>query len=388
MRSNRLLVSAFVVVSAAASQASDGLQLVGFSVKQLSLGGAVTANPLSPMTVLTNPAGLTYIPDGTEFSLGFAFPSIHAGFPAASADSKSSKDFQLLPAVAIAAPTKSEKTRFGFAVGLVAGSGIDFAWPTLGRSAFSDLQIIRIAPGASVKLSDKVSVGGALNLNVGRVSLSNEGFGDSTLPAAFGHGTEMVGIGATLGVMANVSENVRLGASYTTKSNFPDAKYPSAVGDYRGKFNFPQQAAIGVCVNPDKPTTFSADLKWINNAQTLKDLMIYGPGLPAGGANLGTHWRDQIVLALGVQHRFENGWTIRGGYNHVNKPYEDKYASRNIMLPAIATDHFSLGLECQAGDRWSFETVFVYQPQSTVFDGQTKLTNRNTTLGLGATVKF
>ncbi len=221
--------------------ASDGLQPIGFSVSQMAVGGAVTANPTSAITVLTNPAGLTYVPLSSEFSLVFSSPRIRAGFNAAGVESRSAKDFQLIPSVAIAAPMKNPNMRFGFAVGVVAGSGTDYSWPTLSRSAFSDLQIIRIAPGLSWKVSNKTSVGGALNLNIGRVSLANEGFGASTLPAAFGHGTETVGVGFTLGVMHEIGEKTKVGASYISRTNFPDSKYPSAAGEYRGAFNMPEQ---------------------------------------------------------------------------------------------------------------------------------------------------
>lgn len=383
----RISLTAAATCLAAVSLASDGLQPIGFSARQMAVGGAVTANPMTAATVFTNPAGLSYVPSGVEFSLAFANPNIHGKFVAANADAKSNKTFQLLPSVAISAPLKDERMKFGFAVGVTAGSGVELAWSTLGRSAFSDLQILRLAPAVSYKTSDKVSVGASLNVNIGRVSLANEGFGASGLPAAFGHGTEVIGLGGTLGVMADVSDNVRLGASYTTRTNFPDSEYPSAAGMYKGSFDFPQQAAIGVTVNQNKPLSFSADLKWIDYSQTLGSLYISGPGL-GSGVDLGTKWKTQTVLALGAQYRLKNGITFMCGYNGCNTPFDQSNASKNLMLPATATSHFTLGAFTDTTANWNLGAVLVYQPSHTVSDGAVELSNSNTTIGIDATIKF
>lgn len=387
MKISRVLFGMSCLVVAEAAQASDGLQLIGYSLSQMQVAGAVTANPQSPITVLTNPAGLHYVTDQTEFSTSFAFPDVRARFNAAGNEAKSSKDFQLLPSVAVSAPMKDPRTRFGFAVGLTAGAGTAFSWPTLGRSAFSDLQILKIAPGMSVRISKKVVVGGAVHLSIGRVSIANQGFGASTLPQSLGNGSEMLGLGGSVGVMVDANDNLRLGAAYTTKTNFPDAKYSSPAGDYSGHFNFPQQASIGAHINPNKPLSFSVDGKWINYRSTLKDLWIYGPGL-GSGVNLATDWRDQYVLAVAAQYNNQHGTTYSVGFNHCNTPFTRENTSRNILLPAVAQNHLTFGVNSKLTDRWSLSTVIVYQPKSSITDGTTTITNANFTAGFGATVRF
>jgi len=149
MRKLITLVLPLALVPAAA-HASNGLQLIGFSLKQLGVGGAVTANPMTPVTAITNPAGLTYVSSQTEASLEAAFLNLKTHFNAApGADSRSLKEFQLLPSLGLMAPTKNPNIKFGMAVAATAGSGTDFAWPALNRAASSSLQVIKIAPAVS-----------------------------------------------------------------------------------------------------------------------------------------------------------------------------------------------------------------------------------------------
>jgi len=234
-----------------------------------------------------------------------------------------------------------------------------------------------------------MSVGVAGHINIGSVSLSNPGFGASTLPAAFAHVAETVGLGCGVGVMGDVIPGkLQLGASYQTATNFSDAKYGSATGEYRGKFNLPQQAAVGACYKANDKLSLSADLKWIDWSSKLKDLMIYGPGLPTEGVNLGTNWKNQYVLALGAQYKVAADVTLMAGFNHGDEPFNQQYTSRNIMTPAITRDHFTFGVIFESDDRWSLGAVAVYSPKRTITDGVTTISSQTFTVGLSATIKF
>jgi len=50
-------------------QATDGYQLIGVGSYQKSLGGAITANPGSAMTSVSNPAGAARIESRADFSM-------------------------------------------------------------------------------------------------------------------------------------------------------------------------------------------------------------------------------------------------------------------------------------------------------------------------------
>ena len=381
------IIAALGVVTA---NASDGLLLIGYSLKQLGVAGAVTANPMTPITAINNPAGLAYVDAQTDASIDLALLNLHAHFNAASSvDSKSLKKLQLIPSLGMMAPTDNPRVRFGLGVAVVAGSGIDFSWPTLSRAASSDLQIIKIAPATSYKIDERTSIGGALHFNIGRASLANPGFGASTLPTAFAHGAEMIGYGFGLGVMHEcIPGKLKVGASYQSGTNFPIAEYGSTLGTYKGDFDLPQQAAFGAAYEVSPRLTLSGDFKWLNYEDTLKKLMIYGPGLPSTGLDLGTNWRDQYVMAIGAQYKIGQHAKVLAGYNHCSAPFSSSMMSKNLLLPAIARHHYTLGLTYDSDSRWSLGLLGVYSPKQTLTDGVTTVSNQTFTIGVNATIRF
>lgn len=377
-------------LGAASAKASDGLLLIGYSLKQMGVGGAVTANPMTPLTAINNPAGLSFVDAQTDASIDFALLNLHAHFNAAAAyDAKSLKKVQLIPSLGLMAPTENPRVRFGLGVAVVAGSGTDFSWPALNRAASSDLQVVKIAPAGAYKIDDKTSVGAALHFNIGRASLANPGFGASSLPSAFAHGAEMVGYGYGLGVMHDaVPSKLQIGLSYQSGTNFPIAEYGSASGIYKGDFDLPQQAALGAAYQASPRLKLSGDLKWINYEDTLKKLMIYGPGLPSGGLDLGTNWKDQYVMAFGAQYQLAEHLKVLAGYNHCSAPFDKSMMSKNLMLPAIARHHYTLGLTFESDNRWSLGLLGVYAPKQTLTDGTTTVSNETFTIGINVAVRF
>lgn len=377
-------------LGAASASASDGLLLIGYSLKQMGVGGAVTANPMTPVTAINNPAGLAFVDAQTDATIDFALLNLHAHFNAApSADAKSLKKVQLIPSLGMMAPTENPRVRFGLGVAVVAGSGTDFSWPSLSRAASSDLQIIKIAPATSYKIDDRTSIGGALHFNIGRASLANPGFGPSTLPTAFAHGTEMIGYGFGLGIMRDcIPGKLQFGLSYQSGTNFANAEYGSTLGTYEGDFNLPQQAAFGTAYQLTPKLKLSGDLKWINYEDTLKSLMIYGPGLPSDGLDLGTNWRDQYVMALGAQYTLSEHMKVLAGYNHCSAPFGSSMMSKNLLLPAIARNHYTFGVTYDSDSRWSLGLLGVYSPKHSVTDGTTTVSNETFTVGFNATIRF
>ena len=77
----RFLLMAALFVPAIV-QATNGYQLIGVGSYQKSLGGAVTANPGSAMTAITNPAGMIRIGKRADFSMEAFMPERSTDFAA------------------------------------------------------------------------------------------------------------------------------------------------------------------------------------------------------------------------------------------------------------------------------------------------------------------
>jgi long-chain fatty acid transport protein len=64
-----------------------------------------------------------------------------------------------------------------------------------------------------------------------------------------------------------------------------------------------------------------------------------------GGSNgAGFGWQDVEVWKLGVEYRYNDQLTLRGGYNHSDNPIQAKDVTINILAPGVVQDHVTLGL--------------------------------------------
>jgi long-chain fatty acid transport protein len=381
----KLAILAFLVPGLACAQ--NGLQQIGFSLKQLALAGAVTANPQTPMTIITNPAGLSILTPQTEWSVEAVWPTVHAtfiGVPGGSA--RSNKDFAVIPSGAFVADTSNKRLKVGGALAPIAGAGVDFSWPSLGRSVYSGTEILKIAPAASYEVSREVAVGLAINYNIATTSITNPGFGAAALPSAFAQDGTATGLGYAVGVLYT-GKCYRLGATYVSKGDFGDTIYHGTDGEYRAAIEYPQQLAFGLHLFPEKKLSFSLDYKWLNYAATQTHLYLTGPSI-TGVLDLNPQWEDDHVIALAAMYKPIRTVELMAGYNHNNAIVRSNHITESLLFPAINQDAFTLGATYESSRTWNLGIALVTTPKRTVSDGIMQVSVGYTALSANATLKF
>ncbi|MEW5791321.1 MAG: outer membrane protein transport protein [Pseudomonadota bacterium] len=413
-KNNILLASVLSALGLGVSNtafAVNGFQLIGFGKDQVAVGGAVTANPSSAMTALTNPAGLTMVGERADFTLEAFMPDVRmdatesvftggAGNPGQKA--KSSGDFYGIPSIGWVAATSDPKLFFGGGMYATAGLGADYGTVNLNTvgnpvtgapttfNGYSNVTMFRVSPALGYKVSPTLSVGAALNINMLQLGFRetiagtfHPVFGAGAFDTNFnlGRAGQSFGVGGTVGVVFDaVPDLVRLGASYTTKANFQDTEFRLAEGDinnpgllngpmgaapagtYKAAFDFPQQAAVGVAFMPTGPLTISADVKWINYKDTLRDFYVTGPN---GTYNLQPGWDDVWVYAIGATYR-SGPLKLMAGYNYSDAPIGDQNTFANLIFPAIVKHHISAGFNYALGKNWDVGAAFRYVPRETI----------------------
>ena len=108
--------------------ATNGYQLIGVGSYQKSLGGAVTANPGSAMTAITNPAGMIRIGRRSDFSMEGFMPTRKTDFSAYGGDTvESDASLYGVPAIGWTAPVGDrEDLYFGGGMYGTSGLGVDY----------------------------------------------------------------------------------------------------------------------------------------------------------------------------------------------------------------------------------------------------------------------
>lgn len=165
------------------------------------------------------------------------------------------------------------------------------------------------------------------------------------------------GWGYKLGALWKVNDQLNLGATYHAKTHLGDMKTNEATlravggggdtGAIPGSvtvvdFQWPEVFGIGMAWDGGGKWSMAADVKRIRWEDAMKDFTLRF--VSAGGdltASMPQNWKDQTVLALGVQYKLSPNLALRAGYNHASNPVPD--STLNPLFPAIIETHYTLG---------------------------------------------
>ncbi len=378
------------------SFATNGYQLIGVGAYQKSLAGAVTANPGTAMTAVSNPAGLARIGSRTDFSMEAFMPSRSVDFTAmGGAEGDSAVDMYGVPAIGWTAPV-ADGSDFYFGGGMfgTSGMGVDYAStlmmpasampnPDMYWEGYSNLSFWQMAPALAWNVNSRYSVGVSLNIDYQsvafkqRVSADTDGNGSAeTVMQNFdlSRGASGFGLGLGLGLLYDLNDKLTLGLNYKSKQQFDPMEFQLGFGDisngpgaeapagtYKLDLDFPQQAAIGIAFDATPKLTLSADVKWIEWSDTMGKLAVEGPGGMSVAMDPG--WDDQTIYALGVAYALNNAIDLRAGYNYARSPIGEEVVSSNLILPAIVETHYAMGMDVALNNHWELAFHYMLVPE-------------------------
>ncbi len=369
--------------------ATNGYQLIGIGSYQMSLAGAVTAHPGSAMTAVTNPAGMARIGSRADFSMEAFMPDRQANFSAlGGARADSAAKLYGVPAIGWTAPiAKGSKVYFGGGMYGTSGMGVDYA-PTRMASGrywegYSNIAFWQMAPTLAWNVNNRLSLGVSLDLDYQSVAflqrISN-GTGTTYSNFNLSRASSVFGYGLSLGMLYTVNDRLTVGAAYKSKQVFSDLKYQLAYGDintsaqpgghifpagtYSLSLDYPQQLALGMAWKATGALTVSADLKWIDWSSTLGSMKINGPG--GNDVVLNSNWRNQSVVAIGLDYALSPALRLRAGYNHARSPITRADVENNLILPAVVETHYTLGAQYRLDSRWDIGFHYMYAPKRTL----------------------
>lgn len=378
-------------MAATGAMATDGFFQYGFGARHKALGGAGTAAAWDATAMSINPAGLVHAGNELDLALSIFVPdrgftgSGGPGFtPSGSVDGNETKGFPI-PNVAYSRPM-GENGAFGFSLYGNGGMNTDYAPvtnPACGSAPFPAPNGVFCGGNAGVNLNQAfISVGYAHDFGQWSFGIAPilavqyfEGkgllaFGGVTSdPTALSNNeTEYsTGLGVRIGAEVEVSENVRLGASYQSEMDMSKFdKYAGLFAD-QGDFDIPQNLNIGIAADVTPNLTLMFDYRWLNyegvnavgNATTVP--------LPFGSTNgPGFGWDDVDSYKFGAEWRRDDEWTFRAGFSTGNNPIGPEDVTLNILAPGVTEQHFTGGFEKKFGDRHALEMGVMYAPESTV----------------------
>lgn len=385
-RKTTLAVSVLLALGAQSAFATNGLAPTGIGQTHKAMGGAAAGYAANTMSMGTNPAAASFIPDGYDVGAEVFMPNRSAtlkpGFSmtgtAVEADGNGD-DMFLIPEAGYKRDMKG-----GLSVGIVAygnggmntsyEGGVPFGPGSFGGPPGTktgiDLMQLFVAPTASYQVSDKVAVGASVNLVAQRFEA--EGLaafaGLSSDPASVSDrgGATSTGVGGTVGIQGKISEQLSAGLAYRSKVNMGKLDEYKGLFPNEGEFDVPAATTVGIAFQATPQTLIAADVQKIEYSKVAAIGNGFN-GLPLGAAGgPGFGWSDQTVYKVGLKQQVNDGLAVMVGYNHADNPVSTEATTFNVLAPAVVEKHLSLGFEKKLTPKSKLTGSYMHAFENTV----------------------
>ena len=406
MRLNKL-TSALAIVGLAsisgAALATNGYFSHGYGMKAKGMAGAATAVAGDTSGGANNPALMVWAGDRLDIGVDLFSPpreiSRTGSVNGLVGSSKSDSDYFLIPEFGYN-KMLSKNLSLGVTVYGNGGMNTNFSSDTItsasgrglcnffqtgamgaGNASYNalcgngrlgiDLSQLIIAPTASYKFNDNHSIGvspligyqrfrasglqGFVGLSSNPSSVQNPGYDD-----AFGYGVRV-------GYYGKLSDTVSVGAAYASKISMDKFSRYKGLFAEQGSFDIPENYNLGIAFKATPELLFALDFQHISYSGVASvGNLSSSSGLLGANNGRGFGWRDVDVGKLGVEWKYSNALTLRGGYSHNTNPIKSSDVTFNILAPAVGTDTFTLGMTYGLSKESDLTVAYMYQPSNSV----------------------
>lgn len=374
----KMMLAALLMLMAAVSYAG-GYRVALQGQRGLAMGHTGVAYVNSAELAFFNPAGLVYLENKLNVSAGVSAVFSDVTWQneefgqAAQTDSGVGTPFYLYGSYAA-----TEWLSVGLAVYTPYGSGVE--WPTdwAGSHLVNniDLQAIFIQPMASIKISDRFSVGGGpifvtgsvnFNRNANRTSTDIDGNRSNVTVDDSG----VTNWGWSVGAMFNFTDDLRIGAHYrseiildsedgeATFSNFPNSPLAPANGTtgFSASLPLPAELTVGLSYGFCDKWTFNFDYtRTFWDVYDNLDIDFEGAAYPDSFNP--RNYKNSSVYKFGLQYVANDMFTLRGGFYIDETPVQPGYFAPET--PRNDANGFTGGLSVNVSDKFAIDASFLY----------------------------
>ena len=344
--------------------------------RALAMGHAGVAVVNSAELVFFNPAGLVYLEDKLNISVG-AVGIISKGKYqnfATNQESETTNDTSIVPTL-YASYALNEYFSLGLGVYAPYGSTIGWEKDWAGSHLVNEISLaaIYINPTISVKIADVFSIGGGPIFATGSVEFNRNR--DRTLTDANGVRSNVTveesgvsGVGFKAGFMFTPHEDFRVGLTYmseivleveggdATFNNFPAIAQVPNKSTFSAELPLPAELTVGLAYQITDKFLFAFDYNrtfW--SAYKSLDLT-FGDGIPA--SRNPRNYKNASVYRFGLQYDATDKITLRAGYYRDESPVRLDFFSPETPRPDA--NGFTGGLTFNINDHFAIDASFLY----------------------------
>lgn len=337
---------------------ASGLYFYEIGTEDTALAGAgQAARAQDASTIVTNPAGMTRLPDHM-FTGGLQAMDGDISYTLDD-ESRGNSPGDIMRIFPNASAFYAQKINDDLSAGIGMygnyGLGTDYGnWAGDRLIKKSTMAALTLSPSVAYKLNDRLSIGGSVNLNYGFLSLTRNVDGDDETEKD--HDWAM---SYRLGLLMELTDQTRAGITWNSKTeydfdingkarfpNLPNVEYDLPIS---AQVRAPQQIMLSLVHDFNQQWSVMGDLGW-------QDWSQFGsPQISVSGQDIdkSNRLKDSWHTALGVQYRPTEQWRLNAGVAFDSSIYETQ-SDVALTLPT--------------GDEWRFATGAQYQvtPQSNI----------------------
>lgn len=397
----RFLLAAAPLTACAPAQAGNGLNLIGFGAESIGLGGADIPMSHEISGININPAGLSQI--GERRFDAYLLPFY--GYNMKHEDERNDLSRMDNPLGVILgggyAMRLAPQVVAGVGIFAQGGDGImyrhlDTPYGTRDE-ANAIFGVTKLVSGVAWQVNERWALGANLGLsysqareklfpNTSHVPDPDAEGPPGTDPPFFGlrfDGGAGLSLNGRLGLLYKPSEHFTIGASYASPTKLPlkggtlTVNY-EAIGipktKYRhariGGFELAQELGAGFAWQFKPRWLFAMEVNWLDWSGSLKDVRLHAHDPKVDGApervdaTIPVDYRDQTVLAMGLQIDWSDRTVVRLGTNISRNP-----APRSTMTPTlnlIEKWEVDAGFTRKLDDHWELAMGLQYQPPDSI----------------------
>jgi long-chain fatty acid transport protein len=378
-----------------AAHATDGYFQDGVSIRDKAMGGAAVADPVSPLSLAVNPAGIAEIDSSVELGISAFSPRRQytgSGGPGFTPSGTVVSGSNWFPLPGAAASWKlDEDSAIGIALYGNGGMNTNYGGvanpacvsPPLpasygtfcGGSAGVNLMQAFVAVGYAHKFGDALTIGVSpvfafqlfkahglaaftYDMSMNPLTVDPAGLTDN------GNSTS-TGFGVKVGILLKPATGIRIGAAYQTETWMSRFKKYDGLFEDGGKFNIPSNFTVGVSIDAGPNITFDADYKHINYSDVpavSNPSTVQAQFGSKGGPGFG--WKNVDVFKFGIEAGVSENVKLRAGASFNNNPINPGDVTLNILAPGVSTQHFTVGAGIATSDRSTLNFSFLYSPEA------------------------
>ncbi len=392
MKKTSSLIIYTLLLFSASSVFGNGLSLNSIGPKALGMGGAYVGLANDYSAIFWNPAGLnqvkapqigifitSVVPNGTyEFATYgidasttsnlYPCPGILGYLPLFGSEKVTAGLGFYVPAGLGAEWDGQDLVAFGGPAELSPGVTNPFAGKTY--EWMSSIGVFNFSPGIAYQISEKISVGAAVNIFYGMMDMKRavDALNVTTDPTSpipgddgmvdnqYEESGSGMGIGFSLGLLAKPADMLSIGLSLKTKNtvkfegtakNTAFQALSANESDYERDLAWPLWIGAGIALRPIKKLILTADVQFSQWSDTQEKIVteyknaVWAGAMDEKARTMELNWEDKTQIRFGAQYQLTEMFALRAGYYYDPAPAPDE--TINIIFPSITYKAITFG---------------------------------------------